>query len=503
MPPLTLTLPDFDQHDTEDPSLAHHAITLAVYAPLDKEMSHYPTQRDQLPDINASNVVLGLFEVSKKNVHVTALIDRTENCSWEIDIPPGGPVQVKRLNKIDDMSNPKHLSNLVHRAMTVNASAQVVLCLEGHGAGYVPDVDADRLTEQAMAALSPDSVVRWQLPDEPLTPDGRPILPMTHPVSDVTPAKAADLGVLSTWGIGQALGSARALPDVEKRKIAVIHFNNCFNMAVEVLHTVEPHAHYAVGYMNYNFFSACESYPGVFEALRAMSNPRISDLAKLFAEHNRQVLAPSSAGENNENPTTGAVIALRRMPGIAAAIDAFAHELIAALRGNILLIKGAIKDSQQYDTGGDGSDSAGSKWILEVPDQLTDIRHFAKLMSERAKSIPNLAAAAHTLYEALDGIKQYGEEGKPWVGGGAHWSFKDAPLAMSIFCPDPSLTGLWDWRAPYYLLGDEPTLQNVIPFFASNASNAWVQFIIEYHRNVPLVKYLPIEIAKYPMKKVH
>jgi hypothetical protein len=497
-----LTLPDFDQRDADDPSFAHRAITLAVFAPLDKEMSHYPTQRSQLPDINASDVVRRLFEVSKKNVHVTALIDRTENCSWQIDIPPNGPMQITLLNKIDDMSDPRHLSDLVHRAMTANPSAQVALCLEGHGAGYVPDVDTRRLTEQAMASLNQSGVVRWQILNESLTPDGRPILPMVHPVSSAAPAMVANLGVLSTWGIGDALGRARARPDVEKRKIAVIHFNNCFNMAVEVLHTVAPHAHYAVGYMNYNFFSACESYPAVFEKLRAMSNPRVSDLATLFAEHNRLALKRPSASDNNENPTTGAVIALRRMPGIAEAINAFAKQLIDALPEpkNVQLIQGGIEASQQYDTGGDGSPSPEKEWALEVPDQLTDIRHFAKLMSERAKSIPNLAAAAHTLYTALDGIKQYGEEGRPWVGRGAYWSFKDTPLAMNIFCPDPSRTGLWDWRAPYYLLGNEPTLLNVIPFLASNA---WVQFIIEYHRNKRFKKYLPIEIARYPMKKDH
>jgi len=498
MPPLTL--PDFDQRDADDPSLAHRAITLAVFAPLDKEMSHYPTQRGLLPDINASDVVLRLFEVSKKNVHVAALIDRTENCSWQIDIPPNGPMKVTRLDKVDNMSDPKHLGNLVYRAMVADTSAQIVLCLEGHGAGYFPDIDANRLTEQAMASLNQSGVVRWQLPNEPITPDGRPILPMTHPVSNVTPAIVASKQMMSTWGIGDALEYARARPDVEKRKIAVIHFNNCFNMAVEVLHTVAPHAHYAVGYMNYNFFSACESYPAVFEALRAMSNPRVSDLAALFAEHNRLTLKPRSADDNNENPTTGAVIALRRMPSIAEAINAFAQQLIDALPKNVQLIQKCIEASQQYDTGGDGSSSPRREWALEVPDQLTDIRHFAKLVSERAKSIPNLVAAAHILYKALEGIKQYGEKGKPWVGGGAYWSFKDTPLAMNIFCPDPSRTGLWDWRAPYYLLGNEPTLLNVIPFLASNA---WVQFIIEYHRNVPFIKYLPIEIARYPMKKMH
>ncbi len=52
-------------------------------------------------------------------------------------------------------------------------------------------------------------------------------------------------------------------------RLAAIHFDNCFNMSVEVLHTVAPHADYATGYMNYNFFTAGAAYPKVFERLRA------------------------------------------------------------------------------------------------------------------------------------------------------------------------------------------------------------------------------------------
>jgi hypothetical protein len=274
-------------------------------------------------------------------------------------------------------------------------------------------------------------------------------------------------------------------------------------MSVELLHTVAPHAHFATGYMNYNFFSAGESYPAVFAELRTMSNPRVSDLAKLFARHNQRVLAPASTDGNNENPTTGAVIALRRMPGIAGAIDEFSKHLIRALPQHVKLIQVAIEKAQQYDTGGDGSVQPERAWTLEVPDQLTDIRHFSKLISDMAKrtqSLASLAAAADTLYEALSDVKYYGEAGKPWVGNGEFWSFKDAPLAMNIFCPDPGRTGIWDWRAPYYLLRNAPQVQNAIPFLASNA---WVDFIIKYHWQVPFQKYLPISVPKYPMKKGH
>jgi hypothetical protein len=69
---------------------------------------------------------------------------------------------------------------------------------------------------------------------------------------------------LSTWGLGEALRRALAAGVPAPQ---VIHFNNCFNLSLELMHTVSPYAGYATAYGNYNFFTAGETYPAVFEAL--------------------------------------------------------------------------------------------------------------------------------------------------------------------------------------------------------------------------------------------
>ena len=86
---------------------------------------------------------------------------------------------------------------------------------------------------------------------------GSPELPV--PVRRMLPAPACRCPP-GRW----AAALRRATAGKGVRKPAVIHFNNCFNMSVEVLHTVAPHADFATGYGNYNFFTAGEPYPEVF-----------------------------------------------------------------------------------------------------------------------------------------------------------------------------------------------------------------------------------------------
>ena len=117
--------------------------------------------------------------------------------------------------------------------------------------------------------------VEWRIspPDSgaPVLPMGAPILPMGAPILPMgAPILPANHMPMSTWGLGQALKLAM---DAGVPKIAVIHFNNCFNMAVEVMHTVAPYADYAAGYANSNFFTAGQSYPAVFQRLRSASAP--------------------------------------------------------------------------------------------------------------------------------------------------------------------------------------------------------------------------------------
>jgi hypothetical protein len=85
--------------------------------------------------------------------------------------------------------------------------------------------------------------------------------------------------------------------------------------------------------------------------------------------------------------------------------------------------------------------------------------------------------------------------------GTIKWDFSSPSLAMNIFLPDPVLRGLWDWRSPFYLQVKQdpaaPLVQpQVIDFLKTTA---WVQFIIEYHKDVPFVGILPAAIPDYPI----
>ena len=72
---------------------------------------------------------------------------------------------------------------------------------------------------------------------------------------------------------------------------------------------------------------------------------------------------------------------------------------------------------------------------------------------------------------------------------------------MNIFLPDPDLSGLWDWRSPFYLAvdaeSDRPLVQpHVIDFLKVTD---WVDFIKELHRDVPFVGLLAAVIPTFPV----
>jgi hypothetical protein len=72
---------------------------------------------------------------------------------------------------------------------------------------------------------------------------------------------------------------------------------------------------------------------------------------------------------------------------------------------------------------------------------------------------------------------------------------------MNIFLPDPLRKGLWDWRSPYYLdVNPDPTRPRVQPHIIDFVKiTDWVDFIIEYHKDVPFVGLLPAEIPEFPV----
>jgi hypothetical protein len=475
------------------PGMSKGPITLALFAPLrnDDTLSRYTTLQPPSLDIEQHELVRSLRAVSIQGVNVVALVDRqVEPHSWLIEIPAGRPYDLiaHALGKQVRMDEPQALADLLRRAMAFDATAEVVLCMEGHGAGYLPQLNPIGLVEADLAdldPLSPGGVVQWQPPNVAIGDDARPILPAVYPPTGGPPFWQDNQGLLSTWAIGKALDLAVNRSEGCGRKLAVIHFDNCFNLSVELLSTVADYAHYATGYMNYNFFTGGASYADVFARFRAQPNAGAGELADLFALRNQAKL-----NELAGHPTTGGAVALRRMAGIVEAIYCLATSMTLDMRTDAQgrdKIQAVIKEAQQYDT--------GSGFDLDVPDQLTDLRSLAKAVCDLETLSPQTQAAAEDLFQALDGIKVYGDNGEPLFLQGqtplVEWNFACAPLAMNILCPDPTREGLWDPRSPYYLLPPIPALPNVIDFLRPQGDkhNPWLEFIVEYHLGAAFTGY--------------
>jgi hypothetical protein len=299
---------------------------------------------------------------------------------------------------------------------------------------------------------------------------------------------------LSTWAVTEALRSARkaGVP-----KPVVVHFNNCFNMALEHLHTIAPHAGWATGYANYNFFTAGQTYPAVFQRLRAAGGATPAQLAGWFADANRDILAAA-----HNHPTVGATIQLARMGKVAAAVDGLALKLVDALRADrathLPRIQQAVEAALQYDTGGD--------YALEVPDQATDLGSLAAQLMLAYPS-GDVHTAATGVQTALKGVWRYGDSGNPHMAPSRFWDFRDTRLGMGILLPDPTRIGLADWRTPYYMAGRvdptrPPALKAQVPFLADRPGGSrapWPLFIEEYHKGVSLQGLLRIPPFRFPV----
>jgi hypothetical protein len=469
------------------PGTAPVGVTLCVYAPFgtDAVLSTYPGGT-VLP-IQQHALVQHLLQVAECGVHVSALIDLHDDDSYLVDIPASKPLSMQIASRWKlDMQSPRTLAGFLRRTRQLHPETAMVLALEGHGAGFLPEIDRSQLS---MDQLTDHGELAWQLGaehGEPVLPMGSPLLPMGSPLLPMgSPLLPVNHMPLSTWGLGEALKDA-----LGTRKLAAIHFNNCFNMAVEVLHTVAPYADYATGYMNYNFFTGGETYPAVFNKLKIAGSATTQQLSQWLAEANRDLLATKT-----HHPTTGAAVQLSRLPLIASRVDSLAEALVHALstasaaeRPTVVgRIRTAIVRAQQYDT--------GTNARLDVPDELTDLRSLA----EQLLVFPGSSAveiAAKNLHQALATIKVYGATATPWIAPDIVWDFS-RQLAMNILCPDPVLRGLWDWRSPFYLQKvPTPAQPQVIDFLKSTA---WVDFIIEYHKQAKFVGLLPAAIPTYPI----
>jgi len=466
-----------------------------VYAPFgtDDALSTYPDGTTH--DIAEHPLIANLVKVAAAGTAVTALVDMTGDSTYFVRIAARDPASlaIDTMGK-QDMIAPQTLAMLLAEAHRAAPEATLVLAMEGHGAGFLPDIDKRLLTMENFTA---NGLIEWRLGgppgrqlSTPLGAGGEPFLTHGSPVLPAGgPTCPTNHEAFSTWGLGEALRSA------ETPRLAVLHLSNCFNMSVEVLHTVAPYADYATGYCNYNFFTAGQAYPLVFELLAAVGSVSAHELARLFAAANHAVLL--AAGHE---PTVAGTVELARMRTIAERVDALADALLAALQDSpaqrpavIEKIRQATIRAQQYDSRPD--------FILETPDELTDLDSFAaELMKDDFGPFP-VAAAADALRVSLSGIKQYGDDDSPWMDPNVTWNFGSPDLAMNIFLPDPLLNGMWDWRSQYYLdINPDPSRPAVQPHIIDFLKDTdWVDFLIEYHRDAPFVGLLPATIPDMPL----
>ncbi|MCW5667209.1 MAG: hypothetical protein KIT35_25510 [Piscinibacter sp.] len=503
-----MTLPRLLPEKPNDPARTD-SVLLAVYAPFgtDPVLSTFPDGDSQT--LAQHPLVQGLLKVADAGVHVCALIDRVDDDTWLVEIEAGKPAGMVVTSRWkQDMSQPRNLAGFLRHAHRSRPTAAIVLALEGHGAGFLPEIDRTQLDT---ATLTDNGRFEWRFDDDsaapvlpgdaPLLPGGSPMLPGGSPMlPGGSPMLPANHMPLSTWGLGAAL---RMALEAGVPRLSVIHFDNCFNMSVEVLHTVAPYADYATGYPNYNFFTAGAPYPGVFDKLRQQGSATAQQLALWFAEGNHAILQAKG-----NHPTAGCVVRLARMGAIAERVDDLADALLAAMRSApgaeqrkvvVQRIMNAIILAQQYDT--------ESGFSLETPDQLTDLYSFASQLLKFDFRPHPVHPACRALQDALKGIKVYGDADQPWVadGTGITWNFGSPLLAMNIFLPDPLLRGVWDWRSPFYLdVNPDPARPPVQPHIIEFVKvTDWVDFLIEYHRDSPLdgsyVRLLPAAIPEFPV----
>ena len=495
-----IALVQSDNDASCDDALTARDLTLAVYAPFgsDQTLSTFPGGTTH--GIAEHPLVGNLKKVAADGVRVVALVDLYDLDTYLVEIPPGKPdaIEIRSRGKLQ-MDSPNTLTELLVVAHASAPRAHLVLTLEGHGAGFMPDLD---LRLQTVANETGNGAYQWRLGAEPkghlvsqpLTHDGEPVVPSGAPVLPIVgPTSASNHPTISTWGLGAAL---RASQEKGAPRPSVVHFNVCFDMAIEVLYTIAPYAVAATGYCNYNFFSAGDAYPLVFGRLAAAGSATPLELAKWFAAENHKVLL-----EAGHEPTVAGTVELRRLRGIAERLDDLSDALLDALRGAspaerpavVDKIRNAIIAAQQYDSNAD--------YVLETPDELTDLDSLAFELAKADFSPYKVAAAAQALREALRGIKQYGDVDTPWMAPGDLWDFSSKNLAMSIFLPDPLLNGLWDWRSQYYLdINPDPSrpqLQRHIIEFLKVTD--WVDFLIEYHRTTPFIGLLAPQVPDMPV----
>ena len=490
---------------SDDHQLRAPGTIFVVYAPFgdDPMLTYQPDET--ATDVIQHTLVKSLMTIARDGVHVIALIDRMQRQTYLLDIPAGTTAQLTQTSQGKlDMAAPETLAWLLQTAAARQPGAAIVLSMEGHGAGYLPALDAAAINE----ALNSADDIEWRISSDgtrPVARDGG-VLPKTRGILPKTRGILPQaVGVLpgmpmATYALGQALKSAL---DAGVPKLSVVHFCNCFNLSIEILHTLMPYADYAAGYPNYNYFTSGETYPAVFAAFKGGAVVSARDLATGFAKANGDALR-ARAG----HPSAGGAIELARMKEISERVDDFADALLHALRATKgrrrnevrEWIRQSIASAQQYDTSGN--------FDLDSSDQFTDMRGFALWLIENAaahpgasRRFPRIVESAQALAAAAADVIVYADSGNPWMAPGARFEFDGPRMAMNVLLPDPMLEGVWDWRSPYYLEVNpdpaDPKVQlGVIDFLQISD---WVDFLIEYHKGVKFLRFLPRVKPTFPV----
>jgi hypothetical protein len=160
MPNLILTGPDRDT--------ASNGVTLAVYAPFgtDAVLSTYPG--NVALSITEHPLVLNLVEVSRCGVHVAALVDLHGDDTYLVEIPAHKPEALRVTSRWkQQMQAVNTLSGFLRHAQSLCPGSTLVLALEGHGAGYLPELDLSKLTTMN---LTQEGSFEWRITDGAAAP---------------------------------------------------------------------------------------------------------------------------------------------------------------------------------------------------------------------------------------------------------------------------------------------------------------------------------------------
>ena len=148
-------------------ALRNDRLVLVVYAPFgsDEQLSTYPDSSSLT--LQQHPLYQSLLGVAKAGVNVCALIDRVGADTALVEIPAGRPSRVCVTSCWkQDMASPRTLAGLLRRAHACHPKAALALTIEGHGAGFLPEIDRRHITHGKLTTTAAGSV-KWEINPAP------------------------------------------------------------------------------------------------------------------------------------------------------------------------------------------------------------------------------------------------------------------------------------------------------------------------------------------------